>query len=105
MKSKTEILKWLKANLEKGCTGALTSSDVYALVASVNLSNLIAYEMAPRELFDAYHSIIMAMQPHTRRLAYHAIACELDWSHRAMIWTQAGLMGEAKAVGKCLYEP
>lgn len=91
MKTKTEILRWLKSNLGARSLGVLTSTDVQALVTSVNLSNLISYASAPQELFDAYRAIVMQMQPQARYLAFHAIACELDWGHRAMIWTTAGL--------------
>lgn len=89
MKTDKEILKWLRAN---GCpTAGLTSHDVHALVTSVNLANLISYESAPVPLFEAYFHIVNEMQDSTRWLAFHAIACELDWSHRAMIWAKAGL--------------
>ena len=91
MKTQKEILRWLQANLGKHCTAPLTSTDCYALVTSVNLCNLISYSSAPPELFAAYGAIVRQMQPHTRRLAYHAIACELDWPHRDMIWQLAGL--------------
>src|SRR5690348_11828568 len=77
MKTQKEILKWLQANLGSRCTAPLTSTDCYALVTSVNLSNLISYSSAPTELFAAYGAIVRQMQPHTRGLAYHAIACEL----------------------------
>lgn len=91
MKSDKEIFRWLKANLGNRCLGVLTSHDTAALVTSVNLANLISYESAPERLFFAYNNIVSEMQPAARHLAYHAIACELDWSHRAMIWTRAGL--------------
>ena len=104
MKTKTEILRWLKNNLGEGCLGGLTSTDTYALVSSVNLSNLIAYESAPQKLFDAYAAIVEAMQPHCRFLAYHAIACELDWSHRAMIWRRANL-NLSDVRGVCAFSP
>lgn len=91
MKTQKQILSWLRANFGKRCCAALTSSDTHALIASVNLSNLISYSSAPKELFHAYGSIVRAMQPHTRWLAYHAIACELDWGHRVMIWSNAML--------------
>ena len=91
MKTQNEILKWLKANLGKRVTAPLTSTDAYALVTSVNLSNLIGYRSAPPELFQAYGAIVKQMQPSTRHLAFHAIAIELDWSHREMIWDAADL--------------
>lgn len=103
MKTPKEILKWLQANLGKTCTAPLTSTDTYALVTSVSLSNLISYSSAPRELFEAYGHIVRTMQPHTRGLAYHAIACELDWSHRDMIWAASGLLPE-KPTTRCQFE-
>lgn len=91
MKTQKEILSWLKENLGKSCTAPLTSTDVHALVTSVGLSNLISHAGAPHALFEAYRAIALEMQPHTRHLAFHAIACELDWGHREMIWGLAGL--------------
>lgn len=105
MKTQKEIFSWLKSNLGQRCLAPLTNSDTYALVASVNLSNLISYDSAPAELFAAYGAIVRAMQPHTRWLAYHAIACELDWSHRNMIWTAARLPEGDKPAGRCEFEP
>jgi hypothetical protein len=103
MKTQNEILRWLKNNLGKRAIAPLTSTDVYALVTSVSLSNLVSYSTAPPALFRAYREIVEQMQPHTRYLAYHAIACELDWSHRTMIWTAAGL-GEEIPKSKCAFE-
>lgn len=103
MKTQKEIFSWLKANLGPRCLGVLTSNDVAALVASVNLSNLISYESAPDDLFFAYRCIVEAMQPQSRFLAYHAIACELDWSHRRMIWERAGLAGQIPT-SRCVHE-
>ena len=104
MKTPNEILKWLKANLGRRAIAPLTSTDTYALITSVNLSNLISYESAPDELFAAYRAIVSQMQEHTRHLAYHAIAMELDWSHRAMIWEQAGLRGGNPITSICAFE-
>ena len=104
MKTQKEIFSWLKANLGPRCLGVLTSTDSYALVASVNLANLIGYESAPDDLFFAYKAIVTAMQPEARYLAYHAIACELDWGHRRMIWMQAGL-AEFIPSSRCEHEP
>ena len=91
MKTTKEIFKWLRANCGKDSLAPLSSHDTNALVASVALVNLISWEGAPGQLFDAYRNIVLEMQPHTRWLAYHAIAMELDWGHRAMIWAAAGL--------------
>lgn len=103
MKTQKEILKWLQANLGKGCLACLTSTDTYALVTATNLSNLISYDGAPQELFDAYRAIVNQMQPQSRYLAFHAIACELDWSHRGMIWDCANLRFE-DVRGKCEFD-
>jgi hypothetical protein len=104
MKTEKEIYKWLKNNCGDKCLAPLTSSDAVALVTSVNLSNLVSYESAPEELFAAYRAVVMAMQPHTRYLAYHAIACELDWGHRAMIWAVAELPEGDKPSRKANWE-
>lgn len=104
MKTRKEISKWLQENCGKGCTGALTSTDTYALVTSVSLCNLISYPEAPKELFQAYGAIVRQMQPHTRWMAYHAIAMELDWSHRNMIWAAAELPEGDKPAHKCKFE-
>lgn len=109
MKTSKEILKWLTANLGKGCTAPLTSTDTFALVTSVNLTNLIGYSSAPQELFDAYGAIVRQMQEHTRHLAYHAIAMELDWTHREMIWRKAFTIADVLQLdlptSKCAWEP
>lgn len=104
VKTQREILAWLKANLGQRCLGVLTSTDSYALVTSVSLCNLISYASAPPELFQAYASIVRTMQPQSRYLAYHAIACELDWGHRSMIWHAAGLSAEIPT-NRCEHEP
>jgi hypothetical protein len=104
MKTQKEILKWLQANLGRHCTAPLTSTDCYALVTSVNLCNLIYHPSAPPQLFTAYGYIVRQMQQHTRWLAYHAIACELDWSHRDMIWRLADLPAGDKPKCKCTFE-
>lgn len=103
MKTQKEILTWLRANLGKTATAGLTSTDTYALVTSVGLVNLISWSGAPDELFAAYGAIVRQMQPGQRHLAFHAIACELDWGHRGMIWEQAGL-GEVPT-SRCVFDP
>ncbi|MDE2104545.1 MAG: hypothetical protein KGL39_45340 [Patescibacteria group bacterium] len=105
MKTQTEMLKWLRANLGKTATAGLTSTDTYALVTSVNLCNLISYQGAPPDLFAAYRAIVSQMQPGLRHLAYHAIACELDWSHRRMIWDRADLAPHNRITTRCEHEP
>ena len=89
MKTDKQILTWLRNN--KVRLAGLTSRDVEALVTSVNLSNLITHPTAPPALFKAYCAIVEEMQPFARGVAFHAIACELDWGHRFMIWACAHL--------------
>jgi hypothetical protein len=109
MKSPKEILTWLKINLGPRSLGGLTSTDTHALITSVNLSNLISYPSAPPELFRAWRDIVSQMLPHNRHLAFHAIAIELDWSHRRMIWTQAftisGVLQQDVPTNVCCFEP
>ena len=105
MKTSKEIFKWLRANCGKHCTAPLSSHDANALCASVALTPLISWEGAPPALFAAYAAIVVEMQPHTRWLAYHAIAMELDWSHRAMIWAKAGLPEGDKPSRLASFEP
>ena len=89
MKNAKEIIRWLKANNHQ--TGGLTSHDVDALCASVALCPLISWTGAPPQLFDAYRAIVSEMQVALVPLAFEAIAIELDWGHREMIFTRAGL--------------
>jgi hypothetical protein len=105
MKTAKEISSWLRANCGQHSLAPLTSTDVTALVASVNLTPLICHEHAPDELFAAYGAIVRQMQPQTRWLAFHAIAIELDWPMRFTIWQLADLSEEDKPKGKAAYEP
>jgi hypothetical protein len=103
MKTQKEIFSWLRGNLGPHCLGGLTSTDAACLVTSVNLTNLICSPKAPPPLFAAYRAIIEQMLPHNRRLAYHAIACELDWGQRDMIWTAAACP-PLDNPGRCKFE-
>lgn len=69
------------------------------------MTPLISYAGAAPELFAAYRAIVTEMQPKCRWLAYHAIAMELDWSHREMIWAAAGLPEGDQPARKCSFEP
>jgi hypothetical protein len=103
MKTKTQLLSWLRANLGPRALGVLSSHDVDALLAATALCPLISWRGANLDLFTAYGAIVREMQPHARHLAFHAIAGELDWGHRAMIWDCAGL-GDLPTT-KCQHEP
>jgi hypothetical protein len=105
MKTQKEIFTWLKANCGKHCIAPLGSQDVFALVTSVNLTNMITWKGAEPELFAAYGAIVRQMQPHLRYLAFHAIAMGLDWSHRYMIWELAELPEGDKPAHKAAWEP
>lgn len=105
MKTQKEMFKWLAANCGKRCTAGLTSTDATALAASVTMCPLVSYESAPAELFQAYRALVMAMQPHTRWMAFHLIAMELDWDHRAMIWCMAKLPDADKPARLAAFEP
>lgn len=104
MKTQTQLFTWLKANLGKHCLAPLTSHDVEALMAAQAIVPMISWEGAPAELFQAYKAVVEEMQPHCRYLAFHAIAAELDWGHRAMIWGAAGLSFE-DVRGVCVHGP
>lgn len=105
MKTTNEILKWLKSNCGKTCIAPLTSTDTYALTASIAICPLITYVSAPHELFNAFRAVVLEMQPHTRWMAYHAIAMELDWGDREMIWMAAGLPQGDKPARMASFEP
>ena len=105
MKNRTQILTWLKNNCGKQSLAPLSAQDANALLASVALCPLISWTGAPAECFAAYGAIVRQMQPQNRWLAYHAIAMELDWSHRAMIWLAADLPASDKPVHKAAFEP
>jgi hypothetical protein len=94
---------WLKANLGKGCLGALTGTDAKALDTAVHLIELYAYDPAP-ELLPAFAAIVRQMQPCTRYLAFHAIAHIRDWNDRFTMWGDAGLDLPIR-LEKCAYEP
>lgn len=82
---------WLAANLGKGCLGALTGTDAKALDAAVHIIELMAYAGVTDPLAEAFGAVVLGMQPHTRYLAYHAIAHVMDWADRERVWVAAGL--------------
>jgi len=91
MKTPTQTLRWICEQAGPKSLAGLTHHDTVALLASVAMLPLISYDGAPAELFFAYRAIVLQMQPKMRWAAYHAIASELDWSHREMIWRAAEL--------------
>ncbi len=97
------VLPWLRANLGKQCLAPLTSTDSYALRAAVQCVELYAYTSS-QDAVGAFALVVGQMQPHTRRLAYHAIAHVMDWGHRAELWERAGL-DLPPNLGLCAFEP
>lgn len=96
------VLSWLRLNLPEGALGALTGTDVKALQAAVSIAYLWSFSDAPH-LGLAFGAVVGAMQPSTRRFAYHAIAHAADWSHRSILWAAAGLE-PIENPGRCKYE-
>lgn len=105
MKKPSEVWTWLRANCGNRCLGALSSHDSNALLAALALTPLVSWDGAKPELFAAFRVIVLEMQPQCRWLVYHAIAMELDWSHREMIWRNAGLPEGDKPAIKASFEP
>jgi len=97
------VWPWLRENLGKGCTAALTGTDAKALSAAVQIVELYAYDSEP-SIGLAFGRVVSRMQPSTRELAYHAIAHVMDWSDRERLWNLAGLPGLLK-VRRCTWEP
>lgn len=96
--------KWLEANLGKRCLAPLTGTDARALLAAVQVVELWS-EHRGKEVAEAFRLIVLEMQPHTRRFAYHVIAKVADWGHRQQLWNQAGLPELTYTYGRCAYEP
>lgn len=97
------IAKWLREN--GWGLGGLTGQDWPALKAAVEIVNLwCASDDEGRECAaKAFGTVVEAMQPNLRHLAYHAIAHVGDWSHRAQLWHAAGLE-PLQNPGRCKYE-
>jgi hypothetical protein len=99
-----EIGSWLRAN---GLNlGALTGQDWPALRAAAEILACYARSDSAAEphLLAAFKGAVMAMQPSTRRFAFHAIAHAMDWHARAVIWQRAGLPPFTEHPGRCAHE-
>lgn len=97
------LRRWLKANLGQKALGALTTTDSKALTAAHAIINLYS-SVGDRRVLDAFMIAVNEMQPHTRYLAYHAIAEVLNWEDRPRLLTAAGLE-PIDSPGRCNYEP
>jgi len=98
------LYPWLRSNLGKRCLAPLTSCDAYALAAAVHLAELWGCTRS-HDVEQAFGLVVNQMQPHTRYLAFHAIAHCLDWGHRSELWIEAGLFLKGENLGQCSFEP
>lgn len=97
-------IDWLRENLGREATAAMTGTDIRALVACYHILVLHAYTRSETVLV-AYQAVVVEMQPSTRYMAYHLIAMVLDWSDRPVVWTQAGLPAMPATLVRCKHEP
>jgi hypothetical protein len=95
--------KWLRENLGSRCLAPLTSTDAKALAAAVAIVELWTYDDHD-SVIEAFHNIVLRMQPKNWHLAYHAIAMVRNWEDRALLWQMAGL-GDGSNFGRCQFEP
>lgn len=96
------VLDWLHSNLGGRALAPLTGSDTKALRAAVQIIEAYGYDRH-HSLLDAFHLLVLRMQPKCRELAYHAIAHPLDWSDRSRLWMLSGLPAFQPAL--CSFEP
>lgn len=100
----TELLKWLRANLGKGCTACCTGHDAKAIAAAVAIVNLYGYDIYRNAAaIKAFYTVVICMQHSSRFLAYHSIAMILDWPDRQRLWDAANL--PVADFGRCKCEP
>lgn len=97
------VFEWLANNLGESALAPLTGTDSKAIAAFVQLVELYSYSSRPDTL-GAMTLTVQNMQRKTWYLAFHAIAHVMDWSHRAQIWTAAGLP-EMHNIPVCKYSP
>lgn len=95
---------WLKAN--GMYLGALTGQDWAALRAAAECMGLYARsdDTGEAQSLIAFKACVLAMQPSTRYLAFHAIAHLLDWGDRWTIWRRCGL-AIPDTLPECKYGP
>lgn len=101
------LLKWLKDNGHK--LGALTSGDVDALLASVQLVTVWARGAGEHDeqIAKTWGVLVSMMQPQCRQWAFHGVAHVLDWNDRYVMWAEA--FGDEAPLPspcyRCTYEP
>jgi len=95
---------WLRANGLN--TGSLTGQDWPALRAAVEIVACYNHcdSRSEAHLISAFRSVVMAMLPHNRQLAYHAIASVTEWHFRAKFWALAQLPPLEGPIYRCKYE-
>lgn len=98
------VFAWLKENLGKSALAPLTTTDASALLAAVQLVELMGYGYPSRPaLCAAFAAIVGEMQRKCQYMAFHSIAMLLDWPDRAKIWAACNLEPLAN-VPACKYE-
>lgn len=87
------LLEWLAANLGDESLAPLTGTDTSALRAAWAVIVLWNRDDGDGcdELLTAFAICVGRMQPHTRQLAFHAIAQVMNWADRSKVWARAGL--------------
>ncbi len=86
-----QVYPWLRANFGPNCLAPLTSTDSRALDAAVQIIELWAFDSEGDETLRAFEIVVLRMQPHTRQLAYHAIAHVVNWEDRERVWKACSL--------------
>jgi hypothetical protein len=85
-----KYLRWLAPTFGKDCLDDLTTSELMALVAAVEIMALRAYDDHPSVII-AYGLVVRRMRPSAWPLAYHLMAHIDDWDPSPPIWADAGL--------------
>lgn len=101
------VLTWLRANQGPRSLAGLTSTDVRALLASVQIVECWSrYDTDGGEIAKAWGAIVRQMQPGMRQFAFHAVAHVLDWNDRFIMWRAAGFTEPMPSpCYRCKYEP
>jgi len=99
-----DVGSWLATELGLSVLEPMTETDWRALLAAVQIVELWRDGRQPH-VAQAFKLVVIEMHQHLRRLAYHAIAHVMDWSHREELWRSAGLPEVTHTYGRCRNEP
>lgn len=102
------VFRWLTANLGKHCLAPCTGQDMPAIRAAVHIAELwlVSDYEGRAAAAKAFNSVVTAMQPSVRHLAFHATAHVGDWGHRFELWAQADLPADwLNGAPDCAYAP